>query len=163
MEPLSVILGITIISDASTPNLQIIATFVNFLFPQSCYNVVRNKPYFSHSSLRMPHSITTVVHGSSPSDSTFHLARCASSADGTHTLNHHVSPSMMSPWFSPPLSPERLLRDEPVIPKQEEEDHSFQRGASAQLDGVYDLVSYRFRHPTFISLASSSCRLRSLL
>ena len=146
MEPPSVILGITMISDASTPNLQIIATFVNFLFPQSCYNVVRNKPYFSRSSLRMPHSITTVVHGSSPSNSTFHC--------GTHTLNHHVSPSMMSPRFSPPLSPECLLRDEPVIPKQEEEDHSFQRGASAQLDGVYDLVSYRFRHPTFISLAS---------
>ena len=59
----------------------------------------------------------------------------------------------MSPHFSPSLSPGHLLGLGTVIPKQEEEDPSFQC-ASAQLDGVYDLVRHQFQYSTLISLVS---------
>ena len=97
---------------------------------------------FSHSSLRMPHSTTTAVHGRFPSHSAaFHLPHYASSTDMNPSTDHHpVSPSV-SPHFSPSLSPGRLLGLGTVIPKQEEEDPSFQ-STSAQLDGIYDLVRH---------------------
>ena len=97
---------------------------------------------FLHSSLQMPHSITTTVHGHFPSHSAaFHLPHYASSTDMNPSTDHHSVSHSMSPHFSLSLSPGHLLGLETIIPKQEEEDPSFQR-ASAQLDGVYDLVRH---------------------